>query len=38
MNINKITKYLEHGYNEILIPKPYKAIAKTTHVIQGQTR
>jgi hypothetical protein len=24
MNINKITELLEHGYNEILIPKPYK--------------
>jgi hypothetical protein len=22
---------LEHGYTEILIPKPYRAIAKTTH-------
>jgi hypothetical protein len=28
MNINNITKKLEHGYNEILIPKPHKAIAK----------
>jgi hypothetical protein len=26
---------LEHGYNVVLIPKPYKTIAKTTHVIQG---
>jgi translation initiation factor IF-3 len=27
MNINRITKYLEHGYKNI-IPKPCKAIAK----------
>jgi hypothetical protein len=35
MNISRITKQLEHGYNVVLIPKPCKAIAKTTHVIQG---
>jgi hypothetical protein len=28
MNINRITKELEHGYNERFIPKPCKAIAK----------
>jgi hypothetical protein len=27
MNINKIIEYLEHGYNEILTQKPYKAVA-----------
>jgi hypothetical protein len=27
MNISRITKkQLEHGYNEVLIPKPYKSI------------
>jgi hypothetical protein len=28
---------LEHGHNVILNPKPYRAIAKTTQIIQGWT-